>query len=53
MADEEHDEYVKHENEIFDQKKKEEEEAKIKSDLETKKRLYEKLKKELGIENEK
>ncbi len=53
MSDEELDEYVKHENEIFDQKKKEEEEAKIKSDLETKKRLYEKLKKELGIENEK
>lgn len=53
MSDEELDEYVKHENEIFEQKKKEEEEAKAKSNLETKKRLYEKLKKELGIENEK
>lgn len=53
MSDEELDEYVKHENEIFEQKKKEEEEAKAKSNLETKKRLYEKLKAELGIENEK
>ena len=53
MSDEELDEYVKKENEIFEQKKKEEEEAKTKSELETKKRLYEKLKKELGIENEK
>ena len=53
MSDEELDEYVKHENEIYEQKKKEKEDAKAKSDLETKKRLYEKLKKELGIENEK
>ena len=53
MSDEELDEYVKHENEIFEQKKKEEEEAKAKSDLEIKKRLYEKLKADLGIKSEK
>lgn len=53
MSDEELDEYVKHENEIFEQKEKEKAEAKTKSDLETKKRLYEKLKKELGIKDEK
>lgn len=53
MSDEELDEYVKYENEIFDQKEKEKAKVKTKSELETKKRLYEKLKKELGIENEK
>lgn len=53
MSDEELDEYVKHENEIYEQKKKEKEDAKAKSDLETKKRLYEKLKAELGIKDEK
>ena len=53
MSDEELDEYVKHENEIFEQKEKEKAEAKAKSDQETKRRLYEKLKAELGIKDEK
>lgn len=53
MSDEELDEYVKRENEIFEQKEKEKAEAKAKSDQETKRRLYEKLKAELGIKDEK
>lgn len=52
MSDEELDEYVKNENEKIEQKEKEKEAAKHRSDLETKRRLYEKLKAELGINDE-
>lgn len=48
MSDEELDEYVKHENEIYEQKKKEEETVKKQKDLELKRRLFEKLKNELN-----
>ena len=53
MSDEELDEYVKSENEKIEQKEREKEAVKHKIDLETKRKLYEKLKAELGIKDEK